>query len=240
MKEKLISVITVVYNNVELIEDTIKSVLSYEMDHFEYIIIDGGSTDGTVEVVKKYLDKISIFITEKDKGIYDAMNKGITYSTGTFVYFINCGDRLLSLPVKQLCNNINNDINCFPVQLSNGEKIIPSSGFMLKLKNTIPHQGCFYKRSKDLNYDLTYKVFSDFNLNQQIYKKKGKILVFNEPVIAFHDMGGISHDKKYSKEIFMVVDNNFGLKFKILSWFYFKKRGLSHRLTSNKVIRIIS
>lgn len=235
MKEKLISVITVVYNNVDLIEDTIKSVLSHEMDHFEYIIIDGGSTDGTVDIIFKYLDKISIFITEKDKGIYDAMNKGINCSTGTFVYFINCGDRLLNLPVKELSKGISNDINCFPVQLSNGQKIIPSSGFMLKLKNTLPHQGCFYKRSKDLNYDLNYKVFSDFNLNQQIYIKRGKILAFKEPVIAFHDMGGISHDKKYSKEIFKVVTANFGLIYKILSWFYFKKRGLSHRFKSNRL-----
>jgi glycosyltransferase involved in cell wall biosynthesis len=229
MKAKLVSVITVVYNNVDLIEDTIKSVLSYEMDHFEYIIIDGGSTDGTVEIINKYLDKISIFITEQDKGIYDAMNKGISFSTGTFVYFINCGDRLLNLPIRELCNNINSDINCFPVQLSSGSKIIPSSGFMLKLKNTLPHQGCFYKKSKDLKYDLNFKVFSDFNLNQQIYKEGKKILTFNNPVVAFHDMGGISHDKKYSGEIFKVVNTNFGLKYKILSWFYFKKRGLSHR-----------
>ncbi|WP_291142795.1 glycosyltransferase family 2 protein [Flavobacterium sp. UBA7680] len=229
MKSKLISVITVVYNNVELIEDTIKSVLSYERDSFEYIIIDGGSTDGTVEVINKYLDRISTFITEKDKGIYDAMNKGISHSNGTFVYFINCGDRLLNLPIKELSDNISNDINCFPVELSSGKKLIPSNGFMLKLKNTLPHQGCFYKKSKDLKYDLDYKVFSDFNLNQQIYQKKGKIVVFSEPVVAFHDMGGISHDKKYSKEIFKVVNNNFGVKYKFFSWVYFKKRGLIHR-----------
>lgn len=232
MKAKLVSIITVVYNNVELIEDTIKSVLSYEMDHFEYIIIDGGSTDGTVEVINKYLDKISIFVTEKDKGIYDAMNKGITYSTGTFVYFINCGDSLLNLPIKELHNNISNDINCFPVQLSNGRKIIPSSGFMLKLKNTLPHQGCFYKKSKDLKYDLDYKVFSDFNLNQQIYKKGEKIMTFDNPVVAFHDMGGISHDKKYGMEIFKVVKSNFGIQYRVLSWIYFKKRGLLQRFKS--------
>lgn len=230
MEAKLVSVITVVYNNVELIEETIKSVLSYEMSHFEYIIVDGGSTDGTVEVINKYLDKISIFITEKDRGIYDAMNKGITYSSGTFVYFINCGDYLLYLPIKELSYNISNDINCFPVELSSGKKLIPSSGFMLKLKNTLPHQGCFYKKSKNLKYDLNYKVFSDFNLNQQMYKKGKKILTFNDPVVAFHDMGGISHDKKYSGEIFEVVKTNFGLKYKILSWFYFKNRGLSYRL----------
>jgi glycosyltransferase involved in cell wall biosynthesis len=231
MNSKLISVITVVYNNVDLIEDTIKSVLSHDMDDYEYIIIDGGSTDGTVDVINKYLDKISVFISEKDTGIYDAMNKGISYSQGVFVYFINCGDRLLNVPVWELSNNLNNDLNCFPVALSNGRKIIPSIGFMLKLRNTLPHQGCFYKKSKELQYNLNYKVFSDFNLNQKIYQMKGKISAFKGPVVAFHDMGGISHDKKYSKEIFKVIQTNFGIKYKVMSWVYFKIRGLIHRFT---------
>lgn len=230
MNEKLVTIITVVYNGVDLIEDTIKSILSNETNHFEYIVVDGGSTDGTVEVINKYADKISIFVSEKDKGIYDAMNKGISLSSGKFICFMNCGDRLLKLPLSELSQNMYNHINCFPVLLSSGSKMNPSSGFMLKLKNTLPHQGCFYRRTKELEFDLNYKVFSDFNLNQNIYKNKHQIMVFDNPVVAFHDMGGISHDKKYSKEIFNVVEANFGVHIKLLSWIYFKKRGLSHRL----------
>lgn len=230
MKNKLITIITVVYNCVDLIEDTIKSVLSHDLNDFEYVIIDGGSTDGTVEIINIYLDRISVFVSEPDKGIYDAMNKGISLSSGMFIGFINCGDKLLKLPLKEISENSDSYINCFPVLLSNGAKKVPENGLMLKVKNTLPHQGCFYKKTNELIYDINYKVFSDFNLNQNIYKNKYQIKVFSNPTVAFHDMGGVSHDKKYSKEIFQVIKDNFGLLYQILSWFYFKKQGLVQRL----------
>lgn len=230
MNSKWVTIITVVYNCVDSIEDTIKSVLSHDLNNFEYIIIDGGSTDGTIDIVNKYLDRISIFVTEPDKGIYDAMNKGVFQSSGKFIGFINCGDKLLKLPLIEITENSDNYINCFPVLLSNGKKMIPVNGTMLKIRNTLPHQGCFYKKTTELIYDTNYKVFSDFNLNQNIYKKKQQIKIFNDPIVAFHDMGGISHNKKYSKEIFEIVKANFGLHFQILSLLYFKKRGLFQRI----------
>jgi glycosyltransferase involved in cell wall biosynthesis len=230
MSVKLISIITVVYNCVDSIEETIESILSHDLSNFEYVIVDGGSTDGTVEIINKYLDQISIFVNEPDKGIYDAMNKGISMSTGKFIGFINCGDKLLNLPLKELFDNSDSYINCFPVLLSNGLTKAPVNGSLLKLKNTLPHQGCFYKKTNELIYDLKYKIFSDFNLNQKIYKNKRQIRVFDNPVVAFHDMGGVSHDKRHSKEIFQVVKANFGIHFQILSWLYFKEQGLVQRL----------
>ena len=80
-----ISVITVCYNAVSGIERTIKSVLNQTYEHLEYIVIDGGSTDGTIEVINRYKDKIAYFISEKDNGIYDAMNKGIKVAHGTWL-----------------------------------------------------------------------------------------------------------------------------------------------------------
>lgn len=230
MDTKLVSIITVVYNCVDSIENTIKSIISHDLDSFEYIIIDGGSTDGTVQIINKYLDRISIFVTEPDEGIYDAMNKGVFLSSGMFVGFINCGDKLLKLPLKEIADNSDSYINCFSVLLSNGTKMIPIFGSMLKTRNTLPHQGCFYKKTPELIYDTNYKVFSDFNLNQNIYKKKQKIKVFNDPVVAFHDMGGVSHNRKYSKEIFEIVKANFGIHFQILSLLYFKKQGIFQRV----------
>jgi glycosyltransferase involved in cell wall biosynthesis len=229
MKQKLITIITVVYNGADLIEDTIKSVLCHNLNDFEYVIVDGGSTDGTIDIINKYRSQISVFVSEADKGIYDAMNKGILLSSGQFVGFINCGDKLLKLPLKEIENNTISHINCFPVSLSNGKNIFPKISSLLKLKNTLPHQGCFYKKNDSLFYDIDYKVFSDFNLNQTIYKNNYEIKVFKNPIVAFHDMGGISHNKKYSYEIFKVVQSNFGLKYKFISWVYFKMRGLSHR-----------
>lgn len=230
MKSNLVSIITVVYNCADIIEETIISVVSHDLNTFEYVIIDGGSTDGTVEIINKYLDKIAVFVSEPDKGIYDAMNKGISLSSGDFIGFINCGDKLLKLPLQEIANNSDSFINSFPVLLSSGSTMFPSNGFLLKVKNTLPHQGCFYKKSDALIFDTKYKIFSDFNLNQNAHKNKQRISVFDSPVVAFHDEGGVSHDKRNSKEIFEVVKANYGLHFQILSWFYFKKQGALQRI----------
>ena len=80
----LISVVTVSYNAVATIEQTLLSVINQTYPNIEYIIIDGGSTDGTVDIIKKYADEIVYWISEPDKGIYDAMNKGIAYSHGEY------------------------------------------------------------------------------------------------------------------------------------------------------------
>ena len=89
----LFSIITVTYNAVDTLERTIRSVIS-QREHIEYIIIDGGSTDGTQEIVDVYKSYISYFVSEKDSGIYDAMNKGLKAATGEYVWFLNAGDTI--------------------------------------------------------------------------------------------------------------------------------------------------
>src|SRR5699024_3500796 len=84
--------ITVVFNNAKDIEYTIQSVLNQSYEHVEYIIVDGLSTDGTLDILNKYRAQIDILISEKDKGIYDAMNKGLEQATGGYVLFLNSGD----------------------------------------------------------------------------------------------------------------------------------------------------
>lgn len=98
-KFPLVTVVTVVFNDVKNLERTILSVLDQTYKNIEYIIIDGGSNDGTVEIIKKYADRLAYWISEKDKGIADAMNKGIERATGEWLNFINSGDYFMSTTV---------------------------------------------------------------------------------------------------------------------------------------------
>ena len=92
MKKNKISVITINYNNKSGLEKTIQSVISQTYFELEYIIIDGGSSDGSIDVIKKYENKIDYWISEQDKGIYNAMNKGIAQAHGEYCNFMNSGD----------------------------------------------------------------------------------------------------------------------------------------------------
>jgi glycosyltransferase involved in cell wall biosynthesis len=109
-----ISIITVVYNNREYVEDCIRSVLQQTYKDIEYIIIDGGSTDGTIDIIEKYKMKISKLITEPDSGIYDAMNKGIKLATGDVIGILNSDDMFYDNTVIQsvVSSFTNNEIDC--------------------------------------------------------------------------------------------------------------------------------
>ena len=95
----LVTIITVVFNGEQLIEETVLSVLNQSYNNVEYIVIDGGSDDGTLKILSKYNDKIDYWLSEPDNGIYDAMNKGIALASGEWINFMNCGDRFASTDV---------------------------------------------------------------------------------------------------------------------------------------------
>jgi len=230
----ILSIITVTYNAVDSIETTIKSVIDHKNSFCEFIIIDGGSVDGTVEIIKKYKEHITYWVSQPDNGIYDAMNKGTKLATGTYLYFINCGDTILKLPfdILQQYSHSAYKLLAFPIIDSNNQLRIPAWNPLIRIKNLLPHQGCFYKRDLNIEYNLSFKVFSDFDLNQKLFLQQKPVLIFNEPAVAIHDLNGISHNKKYGKEIFKVVESNFGLILKSISFIYFKFNGLNVRLKS--------
>lgn len=227
----LVTIITVVYNGIEDIEKTINSVFSLKNKDIEYIVIDGGSTDGTAQLLFEKNEKIDLLLSEKDKGIYDAMNKGIKLARGHFVYHLNVGDEIIHVPLDLLKNIPNKFAGLAACVCIDGLKIFkPSFGLSLRMHNTIHHQGCFYRVSDDLIYDTKYRVFSDFDLNQKISKSGKKFFINDDVVVASHAQGGISHNAFYFKEVYEIINKNYGLFWVFLSFFYFKIMGVMKKI----------
>lgn len=226
----LVSVVTVVYNGAADLALTIDSVLALHDDTIEYIVIDGGSTDGTQDILHGYGDCIDLWISERDAGIYDAMNKGIALATGRFVLHLNIGDLLLGLP-QLLTSGVADDVACVTaaVRTSPTEVHIPSAGAALRFHNTMHHQGCFYRRTPELRYDLQYQVFSDFDFNQKLLLS-GRRIVVSPEIVAVHGVEGVSHTTNRFFEVYRIVHSNFGTAWLIACFAYFKYRGLRRRL----------
>lgn len=226
----IISIITVVYNGAEQLRSTIISVIEQENNKIEYIVIDGGSTDRTVDILRDYDDRIDYWTTERDAGIYDAMNKGISLARGKFIYHLNIGDQLLKIPTI-LFEPISEEIVCVAgvVQTAPGKFHRPSVGIELRLHNTLHHQGCFYRRNDILSYDLAFRVFSDFDLNQRLVKSGGKIMLCTD-LVAIHDTAGISHTTNRFWENYQIIRKNYGILWVLLAFSYFKIKGTLKRL----------
>ena len=199
-----VTVVTAVLNDAGHIEQTILSVISQTDIEIEYIIVDGGSKDGTLELIGKYKDKISLLISESDRGVYDAMNKGIKYSTGDFVYFINSGDILLNpsilskIKLEELKER--NAIIYGNVVVAYGniealEKPRPFFNSKMKFKGIgICHQSMFFpgKLIRNEKYDLSYNIAADYDLAYRLWRK-GTVFLYKDITIAKYDWGkGIS------------------------------------------------
>jgi glycosyltransferase involved in cell wall biosynthesis len=227
-----VGVVTVAYNCVDLIENTILSVIEKHNQNIEYIIIDGASTDGTVDIIRKYEAKIDFWISEPDKGIYDAMNKGIALSKADWIININAGDVLMEIPFDQLAalKRANYDAFCGCVVLDNKKIIKPIFNWKIKIFNTLPHQGLFYHRQSLYGqYNTFYKVYADYVYNIGMFKKNQKVFL-SDQVISFHSTDGVSNNKSSSKEFYKIVMDESGCLFYIISYVYFKIQGMKLRL----------
>jgi glycosyltransferase involved in cell wall biosynthesis len=229
----LISIITVVFNGEKFLEETIQSVINQTYDNVEYIIIDGGSTDGTVDIIKKYEDKIDYWVSERDKGIYDAMNKGIDLACGKWVNFMNASDVFYSNQVlKHIFVNIKIDnyaLVAGPYQLNNTNDIF----YPQQRKNLVKygellscHQALFFNKKqlgKHIYYNLNYKIHADNDIMMRIIKFNFSVYYTNEIVVIF-ETGGISSqvNRKIFPEKYKIIFNNFGI-FGILKALLFNK-----------------
>lgn len=180
-----VSVVTVCLNSAGTIERTVQSVLSQDYQDIEYIVIDGRSSDNTLNILKQYEDKISLLISEIDSGLYDAMNKGVRLSSGEFIFFINADDRFTDSSVisdfvrtyqeNSELNFIYGDVllesDSGNARISKQLKRLTSPGLCM---TTICHQAIFCKKSlfDDIGYySQEYKVVSDYEWIMRAYKK---------------------------------------------------------------------
>ena len=175
-KKPLISIITVCYNIKDEIERTCQSIVSQTSNNYEWIVIDGGSTDGTVEILNKYKDKMSIFISEKDSGIYNAMNKGIQKATGEWCIFMNGGDCFAASDIIEKFEKLDGiyeyadivygDVNS--IDTTGNKKVktyaYPLTKYHFYNGETINHQASFIKTELFDKYGLYneyYRIISD-------------------------------------------------------------------------------
>ena len=199
-----LTIITVVRNDVVHISTTIESVLSQTYSDIEYIVIDGASTDGTKEVIEKYEARFKCWKSELDKGVYDAMNKGIALSSGDFVYFLNSGDIFLSpttisdMHLEQVADHNTIVYGNVLAKYWDGEYVEKPKPFFntcMKFKGIgINHQTMFFPGDvirKD-KYDLRFRIAADYDLSYRLWKKGVKFL-YRDVTVAKYEWGnGIS------------------------------------------------
>ena len=219
-----LSVITIVYNNVRDIERTMLSVLNQIYPNIEYIIVDGLSTDGTLEVINRHKTKIAKLISEKDDGIYDAMNKGLAAASGDYVLFMNSGDEfyakdtvstvLATAPDADIyygeTEMINDKGQSLGQRRHNAPKHFTWRSF--KYGMSVSHQAIYIRRSLTEPFDRRYQLSADIDWILRAAKKAKKIVNVNQ-YVAKYLVGGMSKTKHRQSltERFDIMKRYYGL-----------------------------
>ncbi|MBV1951854.1 MAG: glycosyltransferase [Cycloclasticus sp.] len=221
----LISIVTVVYNGEKYLEQTIKSVLNQDYDNVEYIIVDGGSTDKTLDIIKKYDHAIDSWVSEKDSGIYNAMNKGVSLCTGDYVAFLNADDWYVDgiihnvfLAVKgndidYVFGNVNilggvNESRVFYPQLSE-----------YKFKMPLPHPSLFIRKKflTKFEFNESYKAIADYDFILKIIRMDLNSKYMDRVFVNFR-AGGMS-STPHEVEQFRLAYEHFGLLVALNKWY---------------------
>lgn len=213
----LVSIVTVVFNGEKYLEETIKSVIDQDYEGIEYIVIDGGSTDNTVNIIQKYEQHIDYWASEPDNGIYDAMNKGINIAKGNGLLFLNAGDcfrgRVISDKITIPCFLNVKYYNAFDSLVD-----IKIKNYKLGIPNC--HQGIVFE-NRGIKYNLDYTIASDYDF----YLKHDytKLPIMPTSGYVYYDNEGFSKINllERDKEIQNIINNNFGIFYVI----YFSMKG---------------
>lgn len=201
---ELVSIVTVTYNAATFLEQTIQSVISQDYRNIEYLVIDGGSTDGTQAIAEKYREHIDVFVSEPDKGIYDAINKGIRLCSGRVIKILNADDLLLPGAVTTAMDELARHDTHEPIILIGYSRVININGRMLGRITEKPviygfdsfnHPGWFATSSvyeRYGHYSLDYRISSDYEYYLRYKTAGGKIVWIDRDVVCYRQDGASS------------------------------------------------
>ena len=194
-----LSIITINYNNKEGLQKTIDSVVCQTWHDFEWIVIDGGSTDGSKELIEQYQQYLAYWCSEPDKGVYNAMNKGADHAKGDYLLFLNSGDVLYDKDVLKKVGDLKLDADIISGQVERMDNHQPlrtydESILMQLYYDTLNHQGTFIKRIlfNDLKYDESLKVVSDWKFWLETIIWRNASVETIDMFVARQDMTGVS------------------------------------------------
>ena len=219
--------ITVTYNAAAVLEDTIQSVITQTYKHLEYIVVDGGSTDGTLQIVDRYRHCIQRVISEPDRGLYDAMNKGMRLATGDYICFLNAGDCLHEDDtVQQMVHSIREGE--WPDILYGETQLVDAEGHFVRMRRLaaperltwksfrqgmlVCHQAFYVRHTLLEPYDLRYRFSADFDWCIRMMKKAG-VLHNTHLVLVDYQSEGLSTRNRWAslQERFCIMTHHYGL-----------------------------
>jgi glycosyltransferase involved in cell wall biosynthesis len=239
--EKIISVVTVCRNAEKTLAATIESIRRNKNEKLEYVVIDGNSSDRTLEIIKNNVKVIDTWISESDKGISDAFNKGISLASGKYIIFLNADDTWRSNTLEtmlKVCNETESDIICFSMNIKKNNRLIyvKSAPHRLESGMYIAHPAALVKKvvyNEIGNFDLSFKIAMDYEFFLRAYKKGRTFMVKDIPIVEMNG-GGISdiHPIKAAQECYRaycLYETNFA-KRSIFFCNYVSKRWLNRVL----------
>ena len=237
----LFSIITVTYHAESVLEETILSVVSQTYHNIEYIIVDGASKDRTLSIVNKYRDKIQAVVSEPDKGLYDAMNKGLKMAKGEYVCFLNAGDTFHEDDTLQLIVHQLNKSNVLPDVIYGETALVDTQRHFVRMRRLqtpdtlnwksfrqgmlVCHQAFIAKRAVAETYDLNYRFSADFDWCIRVMKKASLLHNTRLTLIDYLDEGMTTKNRKASlKERFRIMAKHYGYISTVLHHIWFVLR----------------
>lgn len=245
------SIVTITFNAAHTLERTLRSIMSQSYQHIEYIVIDGQSKDGTLDLIRQYEKYITHWISEPDKGLYDAMNKGIAHCTGDYICFLNAGDTFASTETLAYLSHAIRHSSIQPDVVYGDTILVDDDGHIVGMRQHQPprhltwksfrlgmlvcHQAFFARRDLVVPYDLNYRFSADYDWCIRILKKSRQTLHTNQPLIHYLNEGVTTRNHRASlRERFHIMEKHYG---RITTWvlhLWFIVRAIVYKIAPRK------